>query len=155
MAWTYAQLRAEVLARCEGMTDDDAAALLALDVLPGRRDVLPEDARRVLLSKGELAKAVILSRESVTETTSPERAALIGAAITLTEAVNPTQTKMLLLSEDSDWAATQTMLGTLVQAGVVSSESQAALLALATTQDCPWNPLPTAADIAAARAMEM
>ena len=154
MAWTYAALRAEVLARCQGLTDAEAAALLSADRIHGRRDVSPSDARQVLLVRGEWAKAIILSRTIIDENTSGQMQEMIGAAITLVEALNPQKTTALMMTEEEDWVATQGMLTMLVMAGVISPESQTRLLALANNDVSPWNPLPTAADVAAARAME-
>lgn len=111
------------------LADWQVAALLnAPDAKLGDRriDVPTRDAREVLFSTGEWGAIVLLARTTPSDQVPRE---LVAAAITAEDTLRLTET--LKTSEGEKISAVEVLLEVLVQAGVVSAETQARLLALA------------------------
>jgi len=96
--------------------------------LPLRRvDVVTADAKEILLSTGEWAR-VFLAADSVT---TPEM--VRGACIVLRDTI--TETSTVRATVPAIYNATATLLGGLVQAGVLTSGTRDAIMALADVQN--------------------
>ena len=123
---TRPQKIAAKVAQFPGIAEADvAAALNAPDPsLPTKRsDVATNDAREILLSTGEWG-AVILAAEN---TAAPEQ--VRGACIVLRDAI--TQTTAIRISVLAIYSATVNLLNGLVSAGILTTDTRNALMALA------------------------
>lgn len=150
MTWTAAELRQALQADgLNGMQDAAAAEALAAETRQEVRDVATSDARALLLRTGEWGGLVMLARRTPADL---QEGQAIGAAITAEDTLRLTET--LQATDPAYFGAMQQMCAVLEAAGVVSHETATELLELRNVNVPVWDPPPSAADVAAARAME-
>lgn len=143
----YAALKTEIaLPAYDGLSDADIAAALNEQTVAGVRDVPTADARGLLLGTGEWGALVLLARS----TTAPQEA--VAAAITAEDTLRLTET--LEVTKPAYWQAVQVLTSALVTAGVLSSGTRDALLAMRDVSVPIWPVVLTEHDVAAARALE-
>lgn len=148
MSWTVDELR-DALGDLVDLGDAEAAERLAAERTSSVQNVQTSDARALLLKTGEWGAVVLLSRKVPADA---EEGMAVAAAITAQDTLRYTET--LEATDPGYFAAMERMCAVLSAAGVVSAETCAALLDLRNVSAPVWVPAPTAADVAAARAME-
>jgi hypothetical protein len=128
-------------------TETEIAAALNAQTHEVAVDISGRDCKSLLLQTGEWGALCILADPTMTPNLRADvRAAAIVARDTLL------QDLAIQIHVPAVAAGVAQMLGALVQAGVISAASQAAMLALGTVTQPVWNPPLTAGDIQTAKA---
>lgn len=147
--WTYHDLAAAL----DGLTflsDAAAAAALAAETDTVTRDIPCAEIETALLETGEWGALQYVADRSVASETVPME--VIAAAITCVRTL--TTKHVVETTADGPWALYQQMLSAFQQAGVISGETAERLAGLRYVVVPRWQPVPTEADVAHARAME-
>ncbi|GAC1332147.1 MAG: hypothetical protein NVSMB20_03250 [Bradyrhizobium sp.] len=150
MAWTYAQVKAADAALTPAVPDPAAAAAaLNAQTVSTTVDVRTTDVRAVLFPTLEYAKIGMTAQVRAYDTTTTQ--SLVQVCFTADRFFESNKT--VLANDTAGWNGAVSLLGQLVTAGLVSTASRDAIVALRTAAAPKWAPALTNNDVIFARSL--